>query len=370
MIFAVRELAAVGPIHTRGFRTVVAPRLQDPRTARLQAFNYAEILMRAGFIEAGPIETLLQSWLDLFGLLGVDIIAADFAPASQIAARAAGLPQVATGDGFAFPPPIFPGPTIRPWLQVPIGRLRESDRRVLGLVNAVSKKFGGPALDTIGALVTGSPSFLNTFEELDHYERTKAQTIGYTYSGPVFNSPSGNDISWPGNGPSSAGGSKVFAYLNARAPNFADHVKAIQSLAGSAVVVGRGLADGMAEKLSGPGLTVTGENLYLPGVFKDCDAVVCHGGMGTLSQALLAGVVPVVLPQHPEQGINGFRLKALGLGESLGANDKPAILPSLIKRALDGVHQEQVSAFAKRYAGYDVAETVRSIANAIVKLVP
>lgn len=325
--------------------------------------------MRAGFIEAGPIETLLRSWLDLFELLGVDIIAADFAPASQIAARVAGIKQIAVGEGFACPPPVFPSPTIRPWLNVPAGRLQESDRRVLTLVNQVSKKLGGPMLDTIGRLVNGKPNFLNTFRELDHYERSEKHAADYIQLGPVFNSPTGQDISWPSDGKHFDRGPKIFGYLNALTPAFPEYVKAIKSAAGSAVVVGRGLADGMADKLSGPGLTVTGENLYLPSVFQDCDAVVCHGGMGTLSQSLSAGVVPVVIPQHPEQGISGFRLKAQGLGESLGATDKPGILAGLIRRALDGVHEENVKAFAAKYSDYDVTDTVRRIADETAALI-
>lgn len=363
VIFAVRELAAVRPIHERGFRTVIAPRLQEPRTARLQAVNYAEILMRAGLIEPGPIETLLRSWLDLYDLLGVDIICADFAPSSQIAARIAGIKQTATGDGFAFPPPTFPSPTIRPWLKIPQQRFQESDRRVLTLVNQVSKKMGGPMLETIGALVAGQPGFLNTFEELDHYERTADQLTKTPYIGPVFNSPPGNDIVWPEDGPKGDGGPKVFAYLNGRAPPFKDYVKAVHAEAGSAVVVGRGLDEATAQQLSSPGLTVTSQNLSLSSVFEACDVVVCHGGMGTLSQTLMAGVVPVVIPQHPEQGINGFRLKAQSLGETLGANDKPSLLPSLIQRALGGVHQDNVSAFAAKYAHYDVTATVQKIAD-------
>ena len=62
------------------------------------------------------------------------------------------------------------------------------------------------------------------------------------------------------------------------------------------------------------------KNLYvekfLPG-FKVCqrvDLVICHGGIGTLLQALSAAKPVVVVPFNPDQYIHGFRFQELGLG--------------------------------------------------------
>lgn len=48
-----------------------------------------------------------------------------------------------------------------------------------------------------------------------------------------------------------------------------------------------------------------------------CDLVVCHGGNGTLYQALSYGLPSVVVATHAEQHYGGKRIKQLGLGIAL-----------------------------------------------------
>lgn len=58
---------------------------------------------------------------------------------------------------------------------------------------------------------------------------------------------------------------------------------------------------------------------YLDGdlVMEACDAVVCHGGNGTIYQALLHGKPIIGIPTIPDQVYNMRRVEALGLGKSL-----------------------------------------------------
>lgn len=63
------------------------------------------------------------------------------------------------------------------------------------------------------------------------------------------------------------------------------------------------------------------DNLYverfLPGfaVCQKVDLVVCHGGIGTMSQALILGKPVVAVPFNPDQYLHGFRFEELGLGK-------------------------------------------------------
>lgn len=52
-----------------------------------------------------------------------------------------------------------------------------------------------------------------------------------------------------------------------------------------------------------------------------CDAVCCHGGNGTLYQALSFGLPIVAVATHAEQNIGAKRLQQLGLGKSLRLKD-------------------------------------------------
>lgn len=58
---------------------------------------------------------------------------------------------------------------------------------------------------------------------------------------------------------------------------------------------------------------------FLPGleVAKRVDLVICHGGIGTLLQALSASKPVVVVPFNPDQYIHGFRFQELGLGKCI-----------------------------------------------------
>ncbi|HLD24663.1 hypothetical protein A2973_05120 [Candidatus Gottesmanbacteria bacterium RIFCSPLOWO2_01_FULL_49_10] len=58
---------------------------------------------------------------------------------------------------------------------------------------------------------------------------------------------------------------------------------------------------------------------YLPGreVSKRVDAVVCHGGYGTLMQAVTAGTPVVAVPFNPDQLLHAFRFAELGLGRCI-----------------------------------------------------
>ena len=54
---------------------------------------------------------------------------------------------------------------------------------------------------------------------------------------------------------------------------------------------------------------------YLPGfeICKIVDAVICHGGYGTMVQAVLAGAPVVAIPFNPDQILHSLRFQELGL---------------------------------------------------------
>ncbi len=56
---------------------------------------------------------------------------------------------------------------------------------------------------------------------------------------------------------------------------------------------------------------------FLPGfaVCQKVDLLVCHGGIGTMSQALILGKPVVAVPFNPDQYLHGFRFEELGLGK-------------------------------------------------------
>lgn len=85
------------------------------------------------------------------------------------------------------------------------------------------------------------------------------------------------------------------------------------------------------QRLNQRGLLLTGFQDHLPGALPDgirhfdyvpfdgvfplCKAVVHHGGIGTLSKALVAGIPQLVMPMAYDQPDNAQRLKQLGVGD-------------------------------------------------------
>lgn len=71
-------------------------------------------------------------------------------------------------------------------------------------------------------------------------------------------------------------------------------------------------------------------------VLPTVDALICHGGAGTLMKALYFGVPTLVIPLGAEQRSNGARLVHAGIGKMiLPANLRPAVVRSAVHALLD-----------------------------------
>jgi UDP:flavonoid glycosyltransferase YjiC (YdhE family) len=70
-------------------------------------------------------------------------------------------------------------------------------------------------------------------------------------------------------------------------------------------------------------------------VLPRCAALVYHGGIGTLSQALAAGVPHVIMPMAHDQPDNAARIKRLGVGDYLWPNQfRGRRLAAMLERVL------------------------------------
>jgi UDP:flavonoid glycosyltransferase YjiC (YdhE family) len=88
-------------------------------------------------------------------------------------------------------------------------------------------------------------------------------------------------------------------------------------------------------------------------IFPRAAAIVHHGGIGTLGQALRAGRPMLVVPHAHDQPDNGFRVSRLGVGRVIDARQYRA---SAVVRALDRLLND--ASYYRRAS--DVAEVVRS----------
>jgi len=97
-----------------------------------------------------------------------------------------------------------------------------------------------------------------------------------------------------------------------------------------------------------------------------CDLVCCHGGNGTLYQALSYGIPVVVVATHQEQAYGGKRIQRLGLGRTMMFKTvkKQGFEP--IRRAIEEVlkkpeYRERTQLFSSHLRGYKSAELAATI---------
>ena len=92
-------------------------------------------------------------------------------------------------------------------------------------------------------------------------------------------------------------------------------------------------------------------------------ALVHHGGIGTASHALAAGVPQLVRPLAYDQFDNGHRLVRLGAARSLSTARYRARAVAEALEELTGSEsvRETAASLAKRMAGYDAVESTAAV---------
>lgn len=100
-----------------------------------------------------------------------------------------------------------------------------------------------------------------------------------------------------------------------------------------------------------------------------CAALVYHGGVGTLSQALAAGIPHVVMPMAFDQPDNAMRIKRLGVGDFIWpASFRGGKLAAVLERLFSSEDvRNRCAKLAARISGQDA---LGKACDAIEKLVP
>ena len=358
ILFVVKDVAmAEQLLSTRGFSFVQAPVAPLPQKRNAPA-NYSEMLMAAGYGESSSLSGRVQAWTSLFKLHRSDVVVINHAPTALLAARATGLPAVVTCIGFEVPPQVAPLPSIRPWENIPLGRLQSADAFVLEQLNGVMSHYGHSAFEGVADLFEGVPTLFTTFSELDHYgARANGEYLG------MFSSlGDGENRAWP-----EADGPRVFAYLRPTVPGFEDMLVALRDVGVSALCVVPGIADDLAERYRSPRVDIVTQPLALPSILSGASLAVVYG-TGTMTDALLAGVPLLMVPQVVEQVLMAKRIEALGAGllwhpprTTASARD---ILWSMLANAGS---RRAAQAFAAKYQKFSPSMAVEQVSQSILR---
>jgi len=362
LLFAVCDLAAAQAVlGQEGFAFVMAPapRMQEMRSE--DSTVYAELLAGSGFGELTALRAGASGWLHLFGLFRPDVLVADHAPLSLFAARLAGLPTVHLAMGFEMPPGQDGAlPVLREWLKPDPEATAELEREVLGYMNILCVEHDRPPYDRLADLYKTDVPLLATFPEIDHFPRRGEEA---RYIGPLFASADGSVETWP-----EGEGAKIFVYL--RPDAYTGRIlEALRQSGDRVVAVIPGLDARVISMYRSDRFRIHTSPVRLRGLADLADLTVIYTGHGMVSQALLAGVPLLMIPNNLEQVLLTQRIERLGAGIGMLREQ----VPEKFQAALDALKTDDrfravARKFAAKYQAYDQAKVIERLANTIERL--
>ncbi len=352
-----KDLRLPAGIDLAGLRLLQAPITPHRMVQGRPPLNYAGLLLSCGFLDPAALAGRLQAWRTLMELVGAEMVVADHAPSALLAARIAGVPRMAVGNGFTIPPPIHPWPTIRPW--EPHGRdaLLAAESQLDRSTAEALRRLGITASRYRVRWLFSGRDLLDVFPELDHYERPGEPL----YSGPLVALPSLETADWEGRR-----AHRILAYLRPETPGFPLLLDRLARSGAEVIGVVPGMPEAQRRQFEARGLRLYPRPLNLSRLLQNADVAVGYGGIGFVSQALLCGVPVLVAPRHVEQGLLARRLQAGGLGILLPRQFSAPQVDDGLRTLLDGgAHREAAARFRRKHQAFDGAAARRWVTDLI-----
>jgi UDP:flavonoid glycosyltransferase YjiC (YdhE family) len=338
-----------------------APLLLDGSVA--PAWTLADILLSCGYESADTLSGLAGAWKSLIELSGCDAVLADHSPTALLAARLCSVPALHLGHGFSIPPRESPLPVFRDWVPVADSHASDSDARALASVNGVLAAHSLPRLQQLCDMFYPEQTMLCAWPELDHYRDAGRSPTDYL--GPDCEFVPGADPAWP-----DAPGPRVFAYLRASYPEYAEVLRALDAMRCSTVCY---FPDRSASNVVLPEsahIHYSDQPVDLKQALSTCALVVCHAGQATVAQAMVSGVPCLMLPTQTEQFLLARQFEQSGAGVNAASLARPVDYATLIGKLTrpESAHAAAARALAQQYRDFNPAALTAQIASAAESL--
>lgn len=328
--------------------------------------SYAELLFRAGYLDARRLLALVHGWHSLLAAVAPDLLLVDHAPTALLAARRAQgrpLKRALLCNGFYLPPAVQPMPGFREWAPVDAARLQGSEARALASCNAVLAAGGAPPMQALHELLAADERFLMTWPELDHYGAGQGRP-GQRYWGAMPASRTGTAANWP-----DGDGDKLFAYLKGDYAALDPVLRQLAAAPWRTLAHVPGLGAAQRQQHAGKGLHFSDGAVAMADAMAQASAVLCHGGAGTVAAALQAGLPLLLLPTQAEQMLTARRVAATGAGAWLAGADAGARLqPALARLMGEPSARGRARALAARHADIAGGDLVQQLAERCIAL--
>lgn len=324
--------------------------------------TYAELLFRAGYLDAQRLQGLVLAWRGLLSSLQPQLLLADHAPTALLAARGLPMRRALCGTGFFMPLRRQPMPAFRDWEPMAPRRVHTSEERALATCNQVLAPLGQAPMAALHELLAADERFLLTWPELDHFP-ARSEEPGTRYWGALPGATEGDTVPWP------AGDfGRVLAYLKPEHAATEAALACLQAGPWSTVAYVPGLAASLKQRHASPHLVFSDRPVSMAQVGCTADAVLCHAGSGTVTAALQAGQPVVMLPMHAEQLLFARRVQAAGAGSLLLEGEVAGQLADRLDQALrQGPMRQAAQGFAQRH-GASASQVALQVAQRCIQL--
>lgn len=302
--------------------------------------NYAEILMRYGYLDAPLLAGMLCAWRGLLDITGADLIIADHAPTALLSLRGRRMARAVFGNPFAVPPPVSPTPNMRPWVNVPQQRLASSDDSALNVINA-SLAPEMPRLGQLHEIFDDATCLFTGLPELDPYGPRNAGGYLGLYCESIGSAPP----RWP-----TGKGRRVFAYLHGDYRHIDAALAALAASAARCLVYLLGATPAVRQKYEGPRLAFCKDLVDLGAAVAGSDLCVCHGNSGTVIAILRGGRPMLLLPHQLEAFLLSANVEKLRVARVVHPDSQPLDIAGALACALeDTALADAARAFASRH---------------------
>jgi len=360
IIVAARDVAAVRRF-CGDLPVTLLPAPLPPDLSHISAgWSYSHNLQKIGYCEPQVLEALYDAWQALFDLVSPDVVVAQSAPTTLLAAQGREVPVVHVGTGFDIPPASNPMPPFLHWNEGHKAEAEAGERAVLQTINLVLQAKGREQLTSVADALSASETILATGPETDHYPAAMRDRGHVEYAGALLSRSAGARLTWQREAP------KIFAYLrpgNAAADTlfnvlaeFADRCDVI--------LAAPGLPAEKADALCARGGRWVDGPVALDGLLDEATLCISHASFGVLCAALHAGVPQVVLPTQAEQAMLAYALANTGTGVAISPDMPAPAMRTLLEKALG---QTPMRVAAERLRKHPRTKSPEEVAAAIAR---
>jgi hypothetical protein len=289
--------------------------------------SMSDILLHRGFGDDSLLLKAFTDWRVVYDSVLPDVVVFNYSPFAMLASRGYGFKKVSVDASWGIPATDVPFvPFVNPQ-NFSHGWLKVSADKVLDCANRILRSYSLDELEHPSDVFQADLQIVASYQSIDIYGGVR--TNGY-YLGAIYKPElpvaviTGTDKK------------KIFCYLKEYrvATNRAlSSLFLMKDFEVYAYI--KGLTDPLRKVLSKQGITVYEEPVDFTGTTTPFDLVVCHGGAGTICNAIESGIPVMLFPSQGEQTLISRLVKGSSVGDMVERGDSLSTLADKMRNLVN-----------------------------------